>query len=112
VLWSLPDALTGVAASRSSRRTSRLPKLPASKSRPIQIPSRNTCGDPEVVQLPSNPLDAVAGSTPLQHHQPDANLLQVIRQEPHVVPQAPNLLSVLEPLDETVVGLVALVQAC
>jgi len=67
--------------------------------------SRIGCGDPELVQLPSNPLDAVAGSTPLQHHHPDAKLLQVIGQEPHVVPRAPNLLSIHEPLDETVVGI-------
>ena len=61
--------------------------------------------DPEFIQLAGNPLDAFASGTPLQHCHPDAQLLQVVGQDPHVVTRAPNRLSVLEPLDETVVGI-------
>ena len=55
------------------------------------------------VESGSDPLAALAGRPPLEHHAPDCDLLFVVRQETDVVAGATNVLTILEPIHELVI---------
>ena len=60
--------------------------------------------DSQLVELIGNFLIPVPGFLPLQHHQPDLNLVGIAGKNPYVVSLPADIFTVCEPLHERVAG--------
>ena len=65
---------------------------------PLPVVAADTAGvrggNAQLVKLSGDPLVTVSGRPPFEHHDPRAELVDVVRQKTHVVPGPPNLLPV------------------